>query len=194
MKHPRPPMSTIRSHFEESAQLTQTLLNDERFWAAMEAASSVMIEALKRGHKIMSCGNGGSMCDAMHFAEELSGRYRDNRPALAAMAFSDPSTLTCIGNDYGFEQVFSRQVEALGKSGDVLVAISTSGNSKNVILGAKMAKKNGAKIISLTGRKNTQLTKLSDISIQVPSTSTPRIQEAHRLILHLICSSVEKNY
>lgn len=193
MKHPRPPMSTIRSHFEESAQLTQTLLNDETFWAAMEAASSLMIEALKQGHKIMSCGNGGSMCDAMHFAEELSGRYRDNRPALAAMAFSDPSTLTCIGNDYGFDQVFSRQVEALGKSGDVLVAISTSGNSKNVLMAAEAAQRHGVAVVALTGNGGGALGELADAHVCVPWQGyADRIQEVHIRCIHSWIDAIER--
>jgi len=161
----------------------------------IEKSAKMISASISHNKKIISFGNGGSAADAQHFVAEFVGRFQKERKSLPAIAFTtDTSIITSISNDYSYDKIFERQCESLANKDDIVLAISTSGNSKNVILGAKMAKKNGAKIISLTGRKNTQLTKLSDISIQVPSTSTPRIQEAHRLILHLICSSVEENY
>ena len=124
--------NTIEQHFTEAEQILKEFSTQENF-ERIAQAGQLLVDSLKGGGKVMSCGNGGSHCDAMHFAEELSGRYRENRPALAAMAISDPSHISCVGNDYGFEFVFSRMVEALGNSGDVLLGISTSGNSKNVI-------------------------------------------------------------
>ena len=144
-------MTPIRDHFQESAQLAQTILGDDAFMEAMDRAGQTFIESLAGGHKILACGNGGSMCDAMHFAEELSGRYREDRKPLAAVALSDPSVLTCIANDYGFDQVFSRQVQAIGKPGDALLAISTSGNSENVLQASEAARELGMKVIALTG-------------------------------------------
>ena len=149
----------------------------------IEKSAKIINTSLLHNKKIVSFGNGGSAADAQHFVAEFIGRFQKERKSLPAIAFTtDTSIITSISNDYSYDKVFERQCESLVKKDDIVLAISTSGNSKNVVLGAKMAKKNGAKIISLTGRKTTQLTKLSDISIQVPSTSTPRIQEAHRLI------------
>ena len=130
----------LRDHFEESARLAQDILQDASFFKAMSRGADLLTGCLKGGHKIMSCGNGGSMCDAMHFAEELSGRYRDDRDPIAAMSLSDASVMSCIGNDYGFDRVFARQIEALGNPGDVLLAISTSGQSANVLEAARAAK------------------------------------------------------
>ena len=134
----------LRDHFEESARLAQDILQDASFFEAMDRGVELLVNCLKGGHKIMSCGNGGSMCDAMHFAEELSGRYRDDRDPIAAMSLSDASVMSCIGNDYGFDRVFARQIQALGTPGDVLMAISTSGQSANVLEAARAAKKGAA--------------------------------------------------
>ena len=128
---------TARSHFKEAFSIISTVIDDEQFLDSVDLASSIIASTIEKGKKIMSCGNGGSMCDAMHFAEELSGKYRDDRPAYPAFALSDPSAMTCIGNDYGFENVFSRQIEALGKDFDILLAISTSGNSPNILKAAE---------------------------------------------------------
>ena len=130
----------IQKHFNEAAEVLNKF-NNEANISAIDKALQVMVDALKNGHKIWSCGNGGSMCDAMHFAEELSGRFRNDRKALAAISISDPSHISCVANDYGFEFIFSRYVEAIGNKGDVLLGISTSGNSKNVILAFEAAKK-----------------------------------------------------
>ena len=133
----------IRQHFEEAQQVLHDFLADGAHLDALEQAGILMAEAISGGGKIISCGNGGSMCDAMHFAEELTGRYRGDRKALPAVSISDPSHLTCVGNDYGFDAVFSRYVEAMGQSGDVLLAISTSGNSPNVVKAAESAREKG---------------------------------------------------
>ena len=141
----------IQKHFNEAAEVLNKF-NNEANISAIDKALQVMVDALKNGHKILSCGNGGSMCDAMHFAEELSGRFRNDRKALAAISISDPSHISCVANDYGFEFIFSRYVEAIGNKGDVLLGISTSGNSKNVILAFEAAKKKRFKNSSINGK------------------------------------------
>lgn len=182
----------IRDHFEESAQLAQDLLRDEGFLEALGRGAHVLIDCLKSGHKVMSCGNGGSMCDAMHFAEELSGRYRDDRKPFAAMSLSDPSALTCIGNDYGYEHVFARQTAALGREGDVLLAISTSGNSANILAAAKEAQRLGMRVLSLTGNGGGQLSALAEVDVCVPwSGYADRIQEVHIRCIHAWIDAIE---
>ena len=186
------PMKRIQQHFEESAQLAQQLLGDKAFLEAMQQGAELLVEALGSGHKILTCGNGGSMCDAMHMAEELSGKYREDRPPFAALAMSDASALTCIGNDYGFDQVFSRQAQALGKPGDVLVCISTSGNSQNVLQAARKAKELGMHVLSLTGNGGGALGDLADIDVSVPwSGFADRIQEVHIRCIHSWIDAIE---
>lgn len=186
------PMKRIQQHFEESAQLAQQLLGDKDFLEAMQQGAELLVEALGSGHKILTCGNGGSMCDAMHMAEELSGKYREDRPPFAALAMSDASALTCIGNDYGFDQVFSRQTQALGKPGDVLVCISTSGNSQNVLQAARKAKELGMRVLSLTGNGGGALGDLADIDVSVPwSGFADRIQEVHIRCIHSWIDAIE---
>ena len=183
----------LRDHFEESANLADAVLRDEAFLAAMERGAQLLVEALGSGHKILSCGNGGSMCDAMHFAEELSGRYRDDRKPFAALSLSDPSAMTCIGNDYGFEQVFARQTQALGQAGDVLLAISTSGNSANVLAAATQAKALGMGVLALTGNDGGKLAGLADVEVRVPwSGYADRIQEVHIRCIHAWIHAVEQ--
>ena len=183
----------LRDHFEESARLAQDLLQDAAFFEAMDRGADILISSLKGGHKILSCGNGGSMCDAMHFAEELSGRYREDRPALAALALSDASTLTCIGNDYGFDQVFARQTAALGQAGDVLLAISTSGHSANVLAAAKEAKRLNMHVVALTGKDGGALDALSDVNVCVPWMGyADRIQEVHIRCIHAWIDAIEQ--
>jgi D-sedoheptulose 7-phosphate isomerase len=143
---------SIKQHFTEAQDVLNKFLADDNNFVSLEKAGRLMTDALKSGKKIVSCGNGGSMCDAMHFAEELTGRYRDNRPALAAISISDPSHIACVGNDFGYDFIFSRYLEALGNEGDVLLAISTSGNSKNVLYAIEAARKKGMKIVGLTGK------------------------------------------
>ena len=154
-----------------------------------------MVSALKNGGKIISCGNGGSMCDAMHFAEELSGRFRDDRAPLAAVSISDPSHISCVANDYGFDFVFSRYVEALGNSGDVLLAISTSGNSVNVIKAAEACKAKKIKVIGLTGKDGGKLSSLCDVEIRAPfSNYADRAQEIHIKVIHALIQYIESNF
>ena len=156
-------------------------------------AAQIMAEAMKAGGKVMSCGNGGSHCDAMHFAEELSGRYRESRPALAALAISDPSHISCVSNDYGYEFVFSRFVEGLGRAEDVLLGISTSGNSGNVIKAVEAAKAKGMKVVILTGKDGGKLAGMADVEIIVPHFGyADRIQEIHIKIIHILIGLIEK--
>ena len=186
------PMKRIQQHFEESAQLAEQLLGDKAFLETMQQGAELLVEALGSGHKILTCGNGGSMCDAMHMAEELSGKYREDRPPFAALAMSDASALTCIGNDYGFDQVFSRQTQALGKPGDVLVCISTSGNSQNVLQAARKAKELGMRVLSLTGNGGGALGDLADVDVSVPwSGFADRIQEVHIRCIHSWIDAIE---
>ena len=175
----------LRDHFEESARLAQDILQDASFFEALSRGANLLTNCLKEGHKIMSCGNGGSMCDAMHFAEELSGRYRDDRDPIAAMSLSDASVMSCIGNDYGFDLVFARQIQALGNPGDVLLAISTSGQSANVLEAARAAKERGIHVLALTGKGGGALAPLADVEVRVPwSGYADRIQEMHIKCIH----------
>jgi D-sedoheptulose 7-phosphate isomerase len=187
-------MSIIKQEFEDArVALDNFIANDSNF-EHIEQAGSIMVEALKKGHKLISCGNGGSMCDAMHFAEELSGLYRDRRKALAAISISDPSHITCAGNDFGFEQIFSRYIEAVGQEGDVLLAISTSGNSVNVVEAAKAAKVKRMRIIALTGKDGGRLAGLCDVEIRSPlSKYSDRTQEIHIKIIHSLIRFIELN-
>ena len=183
----------LDEHFSEAAQLLDTVRNDAAFMDAVEAAGTAMCQAIAQGGKIISCGNGGSMSDAMHFAEELSGRYRDDRPGLPAISCSDPSHITCVGNDYGFDQVFARFVQALGQSGDCLLAISTSGNSANVLEAAKAAKSKGMSVIGLTGRGGGALKALCDAAVDVPWNGyADRVQEVHIKVIHAWIDLIER--
>lgn len=187
-------MNSIQQHFEEAQQVLTTVLADSSFISSIEKAGELMASSLKKDGKIISCGNGGSMCDAMHFAEELTGRYRDNRPSIAAVSISDPSHITCVGNDYGFDFIFSRYVEGMGKSGDVLLGISTSGNSSNVIEAAKAAKAKGMKVICLTGKDGGKLASLCDVEVRVPWMKyADRIQEVHIKVIHSLIDYIEQN-
>jgi D-sedoheptulose 7-phosphate isomerase len=183
----------LDEHFSEAAQLLDTVRNDAAFMDAVEAAGIAMCQAIAQEGKIISCGNGGSMSDAMHFAEELSGRYRDDRPGLPAISCSDPSHITCVGNDYGFDQVFARFVQALGQSGDCLLAISTSGNSANVLEAAKAAKSKGMTVIGLTGRGGGALKALCDAAVDVPWNGyADRVQEVHIKVIHAWIDLIER--
>lgn len=151
--------------------------------------------ALKSGKKILICGNGGSAGDSQHFAAELTGRYKKERKAMAAIALNtDTSALTAIGNDYGYEYVFSRQVEALANPDDVLIGISTSGNSKNVILAMEKARQMGCKVVALSGRDGGMMKNLADLNLIIPSNDTPRIQEMHIFIIHTLCELLEREF
>ncbi len=161
----------------------------------VESGSKVLVDALKRSKKILICGNGGSAADAQHIAAELSGRYKSERKALAGIALTtDTSALTAIGNDYGFERVFDRQVEALAQDGDVLLALSTSGNSENIIHAINRAKELGCATIGLSGKDGGAMCQLCDINIIVPSSDTPRIQEMHILIGHIFCQAIDDTF
>ncbi|WP_423147619.1 D-sedoheptulose 7-phosphate isomerase [Rubrolithibacter danxiaensis] len=187
-------MQTIKAHFEEAYRVLADFLQSDENFAKIELAGNLLVDAIKKDCKIISCGNGGSMCDAMHFAEELSGRYRDNRPALPAISISDPSHISCVGNDYGYPFVFSRMIEAIGKEGDVLLAISTSGNSENVINAIEAARKKGIKIIGLTGKDGGKMASLCDVEIRAPKSNyADRAQEIHIKVIHSLIDFVERN-
>lgn len=187
-------MSSIKQHFTEAHDILSQFLADDKNFEALENAGKIMVNALQQGKKIISCGNGGSMCDAMHFAEELTGRYRDNRKALAAISISDPSHIACVGNDYGYDFVFSRYLEAVGNEGDVLLGISTSGNSKNVLNAMEVARAKGMKIVGLTGKDGGKMAGLCDAEIRAPQSKyADRAQEIHIKCIHSLIDYIERN-
>ena len=183
----------INSYIEESKKALDTFLEIDK--VSILNASKLIVKAFKSGNKVLMCGNGGSASDAQHFAAELIGRFKRNRSSFAAISLNtDTSALTAIANDYDFTNVFSRQVEGIGKKGDILLAISTSGNSKNIIKAAIQAKKQKLNIISLTGFNTSVLEKNSDLCIKVPSKVTSHIQELHIIVVHLLCTLIEKQF
>ena len=183
----------IKAQFRESLEVLHSFISSNQF-TEIDRAISWMTESVLNGNKIISCGNGGSMSDAMHFAEELSGRYRNDRPSIAAISISDPSHLSCVANDYGYDVVFSRFIEGLGKEGDILLGISTSGNSKNVIKAVEKAKEMGIKTVVLTGKDGGMLAKIADLEIRAPhSTYADRAQEVHIKIIHTLIGGIEKS-
>ena len=185
----------IKEKIKESAGNIAKLLEDEVCLQAIQTASDWLIAAIRAGNKIMACGNGGSAADAQHLAGEFLCRfYKDRKPLPLIALTTDTSTLTAIANDYAYEDVFSRQIEALGKNGDILIGISTSGSSKNVLKAFETAKKIGVRTILLTGAVEREIVKVSDLTIKSPSTDTPRIQETHLLIEHIISEVVEKAF
>ncbi len=187
-------MNSIKQHFTEAQSILNQFLADDQNFANLEAAGMLMTEALRSGHKIISCGNGGSLCDAMHFAEELTGRYRDDRKPLAAISISDASHMACVGNDYGYEFVFSRYLEAVGNTGDVLLAISTSGNSANVLKAIHVAKQKGIHVVGLTGKDGGKMAGLCDVEIRAPhSPYADRAQEIHIKCIHSLIDYIERN-
>jgi len=182
----------IQQSLRESQDVLAQFLADSSKLDAIETAADCLVEALQQGKKILSCGNGGSHCDAMHFAEELSGRYRENRPALAAMAISDPSHITCVSNDFGYNYIYSRFIEGLGNPGDVLVGISTSGHSANIIEAVKAAKEKGMKVVLLTGKDGGALAGMGAIEIRVDHFGfADRIQEIHIKVIHILIQLIE---
>jgi D-sedoheptulose 7-phosphate isomerase len=186
-------LSLITGELQEAQHVLETFLADPENLVQINEAALLMGTAIKEDHKIISCGNGGSHCDAMHFAEELTGRYRDNRRSLPAIAISDPSYMSCAGNDYGFDFVFSRFIEGMGQSGDVLLGISTSGNSQNIINAVTAAKEKGMKSIILSGKDGGKLAGLADVEIRVPHFGyADRIQEIHIKIIHIFILLIEK--
>jgi len=185
--------SIISKELNQAAEVLQGFLNDEENLKNIEAAAKAIADSVKQGGKVISCGNGGSHCDAMHFAEELTGRYRDNRKAIPAICISDPSHISCVSNDFGYEFVFSRYLEALGNKGDVLLGISTSGNSANIIKAAQTAREKGMKVIILSGKDGGKLAPLADIELRVPHFGyADRIQEIHIKIIHILILLIEK--
>ncbi len=178
--------------FEEAATVLNRFM--EQGFGKLVEAGDTMLKALSKGGKIISCGNGGSMSDAMHFAEELTGKFREERAGIKALAISDPSYITCAANDYGYDKVFARFVETMGNEGDVLLAISTSGNSPNVLNAAKVAKNKNMKVVALTGKDGGQLKEWADVEIRVPHSGySDRIQEVHIKIIHSLIQYIEEN-
>ena len=185
----------VRKNFLEAKAVLDAVLANEALLNDISSAAELMVASVKAGGKIISCGNGGSMCDAMHFAEELTGRFRDDRKAIPAISISDPSHLSCVANDYGYEFVFSRYVEAIGNKGDVLLAISTSGNSKNILRAIEAAKQKGMKVVGLTGKDGGKMAGLCDIELRAPhSDYADRAQEVHIKIIHSLIQLVEVGY
>jgi D-sedoheptulose 7-phosphate isomerase len=184
--------NVFTADFKEAKEILDRFISDKSNFDKLEKAGILMVLAIKSGNKIFSCGNGGSMCDAMHFAEELTGRFRDDRKALPAIAIADPSHFTCAANDYGFDAIFSRYIEGLGIAGDILLAISTSGNSSNVFKAAQAAKEKGMKVIALTGKDGGKLKAIADIEIRAPQSKySDRTQEIHIKVIHSLIHYIE---
>ncbi len=183
----------IRNELEIAQKALADFLADQANIESIEQAAKLIAASLRNGGKVMSCGNGGSHCDAMHFAEELTGRYREDRPGYAGIAISDPSHLSCVSNDYGYQYVFSRYLEAVGRSGDVMLGISTSGNSGNIITAIEAAKNKGIKVVALTGKDGGKMAGLADVEIRVPYFGyADRIQEIHIKVIHILIMLIEK--
>ncbi len=183
----------IRQELEEAAEVLNRFLDDEANLESIDLAAQLLSESFKAGGKVLSCGNGGSHCDAMHFAEELTGRFRENRPGYAAIAISDPSHISCVSNDFGYDYVFSRYVEAVGREGDVLLGISTSGNSGNIIKAVESARAKGMRVILLSGKDGGKMAGTADVEIRVPHFGyADRIQEVHIKAIHIMIQLIEK--
>jgi D-sedoheptulose 7-phosphate isomerase len=186
-------INPLRAAFEEASATLAAFLADPGCLEAMERFSDLAEVTLRRGGKLLACGNGGSMCDAMHFAEEWTGRFRNDRDPLPALAFSDPSQLTCIANDFGFDEVFARSVAAYGRPGDLLVVLSTSGGSPNILRACRTARERGLATVGLLGKGGGQARELVDVAIVVPhATTSDRIQEIHIKCLHIAIEVVER--
>ncbi|QDV04394.1 D-sedoheptulose-7-phosphate isomerase [Engelhardtia mirabilis] len=183
----------IRASFDEAARTLEAFTQSPEGLGRVPAFAEATLATVRRKGLLMACGNGGSMCDAMHFAEEWTGRFRGNRDAIGAVAFSDPSHLTCIANDFGYDEVFAREVEAYGKQGDLLVCLSTSGNSPNVLRAVEVAKERGVTTVGLLGKGGGKLLDQVDIAVVVPeATTSDRIQEVHIKVLHIVIEAVER--
>ena len=186
-------LTTIKQEFESHLETINNVINNME--NDIETASTIIVDALKNGNKVLLCGNGGSAADAQHIAAELTGRYKTERRGLPGIALTtDTSALTAIGNDYGYDRVFDRQVESLAQNGDVIIGISTSGNSKNVINALTLGKELGCKTVGLSGRDGGAMNDVCDINLVVPSDNTPRIQEMHILFGHTICQIIDNNF
>ncbi len=187
-------IDSIKENLEAAYKTIFEFISESKNIDQIKLAGDFMVAALKSGGKIISCGNGGSMCDAMHFAEELTGRFRDDRAPIAALSISDPSHMSCVGNDMGFSQIFSRYVKAIGKPGDVLLAISTSGNSENVIHAVETAKQQKMIVVALTGKDGGKLAEMVDCEIRAPySNYADRAQEIHIKVIHCLIDYIERN-
>lgn len=185
-------LEQIKAELQEAADVLDKFMSDEKNIKLIQDAAMLIANSFKQGGKVISCGNGGSHRDAMHFAEELTGRYRENRPGYPAIAISDVSHLSCVSNDFGYEYVFSRYLEAVGQKGDVLFGLSTSGNSKNVLNAIKVAKEKGMKVIAMTGKDGGQMAGLADVEIRVPHFRyADRIQEIHIKVIHILMMLIE---
>lgn len=185
--------ANVLAALNDARDALDALISNEKTIEAVVAAAGLMADAVEGDGKVMSCGNGGSLCDAMHFAEEMTGRYRSNRRPYAALAISDVSHMACVGNDYGYEEVFSRYVEAHGRKGDVLLAITTSGTSRNIVKAAEVARRKGVKVVALTGRDETPITELADVSIVTPAGRwADRVQELHIKCIHILIELIER--
>jgi D-sedoheptulose 7-phosphate isomerase len=187
-------MNQIKENFIEAQSVLEKFISDDKNFEKIKSAGDIFVDALNNGGKIISCGNGGSMCDAMHFAEELTGRFRDDRRAIGAVSVSDASHLTCVGNDYGFDKIFSRYVEGVGRESDVLLAISTSGNSKNILNAIDAAKEKGMKVVGLTGKDGGKMASVCDVEIRSPQSKySDRVQEIHIKVIHTLIDYIERN-
>lgn len=183
----------VKAALLEARSALDALIEADQTQEAIVRASELMVEAIRSGGKILSCGNGGSLCDAMHFAEEMTGRFRSDRPGYAAIAISDPSHMSCVGNDYGYHAVFSRYVQAVGQKGDVLLAITTSGTSGNVLDAVEAAHEKGMKVIGLTGKVDSPLAQRADVAIVTPAGRwADRVQELHIKTIHIMIELVER--
>lgn len=186
-------INTIRDELNQAIDVLANFVANDENLKKIQQAAVLIADSFKQGGKVLSCGNGGSHCDAMHFAEELTGRFRDNRPSYPAIAISDVSHISCVGNDYGFDYIFSRYVEGVGQKGDVLLGISTSGNSANVLKAIEVAKQKGMKIITLTGKDGGKMNGLADVDIRVPHFGyADRVQEIHIKVIHILILLIEK--
>lgn len=186
-------INTIRDELNQALDVLANFISNDENLKQIQQAAILIANSFKQGGKVLSCGNGGSHCDAMHFAEELTGRFRDNRPSYPAIAISDVSHISCVGNDYGFDSIFSRYVEGVGQKADVLLGISTSGNSTNVIKAIEAAKQKGMKIITLTGKDGGKMNGLADVDIRVPHFGyADRVQEIHIKVIHILILLIEK--
>jgi len=186
-------MHKIKETIQQSIRLKEDVLHNEALMNITLKSINEIVKSLQNGGKVLFCGNGGSAADAQHLAAELSGRfYKDREPLFAEALHVNSSYMTAVANDYGFDEVYSRMVKAKGRKGDTLVALSTSGSSRNIVKAAKEASKLGMKVISLTGEGGGALKTYSDLLLAIPSTDTPRIQETHILLGHIICQQVEK--
>ena len=184
----------IKGELIEAKELLSKIINQPTMLRKINQAAELMVNAINNEHKIISCGNGGSHCDAMHFAEELTGRYRADRKPIPAIAISDPSHITCVSNDYGFDQIFSRFIEAVGQEGDILLGITTSGNSKNINEAVLAAQRKGITSIILSGNDGGEVSKIANLSLIVPHTGfSDRIQEIHIKIIHILILLIEKS-